>query len=215
MVANVVPSRVETVSFFRFILFILFFLLASTPLFHGEGLCAEVTIAWDASNAPELGGYKLYYGTSAKNYSFTIDTGSQTTWQLTGLNEGTTYYFAAKAYTTAGSESEFSSELNYTVSNGTTYPTNLLWRHTVTGQNAVWYMNGTTFISAVLLMGCADPSWKVVGVGDFNADGKPDILWRHTVTGQNAVWYMNGVTLISGVWLPTLTDPNWAIVGVQ
>ena len=47
-------------------------------------------------------------------------------------------------------------------------------------------------------------NWKIVGTGDFNSDGKPDILWRNTSTGQNGVWYMDGVNVIG--WGGTPTD---------
>jgi hypothetical protein len=95
---------------------------------------------------------------------------------------------------------------------------NILGQHETSGQLAVWLMNGTTQTSASLLTPStvADPDWIIVGVGDFNADGKPDILRRHNVTGQNVVWFMNGMTLISaGLLTPsTVADPNWKIVGV-
>ncbi len=90
---------------------------------------------------------------------------------------------------------------------------NILWRNSATGQDAVWYMNQQA-TSGVLLPTLTDLNWKIVGVGDFNTDGKPDLVWRHSVTGQNAVWYMNGTSLTSGVMLPALTDLNWKIVGV-
>jgi hypothetical protein len=41
--------------------------------------------------------------------------------------------------------------------------TDILWRHGVTGQNAVWLMNGTTFNSSVFIPGVADVNWKIVG----------------------------------------------------
>jgi FG-GAP-like repeat len=63
----------------------------------------------------------------------------------------------------------------------------ILWRHAATGQNAVWCMDGVTLTSAALFTPLGDPNWTIVGVGDFNGDGKPDILWRHAATGQNAV----------------------------
>ncbi len=90
----------------------------------------------------------------------------------------------------------------------------IFWRNSVTGQNAVWYMDGATFLSGALLPSMTDLNWTIVGVADFNGDTKPDLVWRNSVTGQNAVWYMDGLTFLSGALLPSMTDLNWTIVGV-
>jgi len=31
-----------------------------------------------------------------------------------------------------------------------------------------------------------DPAWKMVGTGDFNQDGQPEIAWQNETTGQPA-----------------------------
>jgi hypothetical protein len=49
-------------------------------------------------------------------------------------------------------------------------------------------------------------AYTIMGVGDINGGGKPDILWRNTPTGANAVWYIDGVTLSSVADLPTEVD---------
>jgi hypothetical protein len=54
--------------------------------------------------------------------------------------------------------------------------------------------------------------WKIVGTGDFNQDGKPDLLWRNTNDGCNRVWLMNGVSLLQEVNLNTVSNPTWEIV---
>lgn len=76
----------------------------------------QVSLAWDANTEPTLGGYQLYYGQTSGNYTANIDVGDQTSYALTGLQEGATYYFAAKAYdTTRTTSSGFSNEVSTTI----------------------------------------------------------------------------------------------------
>ena len=92
--------------------------------------------------------------------------------------------------------------------------TDILWRNTSTGEDVVWYMNGVTLTGSTDFYEVMDQTWTIVGVGDFNGDGKPDILWRNTSTGEDTVWYMNGVTLTNWADLYRVTDQTWTIVGV-
>jgi hypothetical protein len=94
----------------------------------------------------------------------------------------------------------------------------LLFQNAVTGALAAWMMNGTTMVSASLLSptGPTDPNWRIVGIADFNADGRPDLLFQHATSGALAVWYMNGLTMIGAAMLsPTgPVDPAWKVVAV-
>ncbi len=74
-------------------------------------------------------------------------------------------------------------------------------------------MNGTTLTSFAYLPTHPGP-WQIVGVGDFNGDGFPDILWRNPATGENYVWFMNGVNYGSGAALPTVlpTGRSWELL---
>jgi len=76
-------------------------------------------------------------------------------------------------------------------------------------------MDGATTKSSVDLSTEADLNWKIVGIADFDNDGKPDILWRNILNGQNRVWYMDGVTFKSSVSLNILANQNWQIVAGQ
>ena len=90
----------------------------------------------------------------------------------------------------------------------------ILWRSATTGDNYVWYMDGTTVLGGASLPRVSDQNWKVVGVGDFNHDNKTDILWRNGSVGDNCVWYMDGTTLLGGAYVPRVSDQNWKVVGV-
>jgi len=101
----------------------------------------------------------------------------------------------------------------------------LVWRNRNTGYNSVWLMDPydpTTHSVPVRLQTEIDiprpPPWKIVGVADYNRDGRPDLLWSNVSTGENEIWIVEGPIL--GPYLPTLSfplpptpDQSWAIVG--
>lgn len=41
---------------------------------------------------------------------------------------------------------------------------------------------------------CQSPGsgWQLVGTGDFNGDGRPDVVWRNTLTGAVSIWLLEG-----------------------
>ena len=76
----------------------------------------QVTLAWNANTDPTLGGYRLYYGQASGNYTANVDVGKRTSYTLTGLTDGKTYYFAAKAYNTGKTVwSGFSNQISKTI----------------------------------------------------------------------------------------------------
>jgi hypothetical protein len=90
----------------------------------------------------------------------------------------------------------------------------ILWRYYSSGgANTIWYMKGVTHTGSASLSAVTDLNWKIVGTGDFNGDGWPDILWRHYLGGNNAVWYMKGASYLGAAYLSAVTDLNWQIVG--
>jgi hypothetical protein len=184
------------------LVFVLFLILGQVSSYADQ-----ITLAWNASDG--AAGYKIYYGTTSKNYTSVVDVGNNLTYSFADLPNGSTYYFAATAYDVSHLESDYSAEVSYN-SPISGYPA-ILWRYSSTGQINVWYMNGTHF-AGTLSIGVVSPDWAIVGRADFNSDGKPDIIWRNTTTGQNVIYYMDGTTILSGVYLPTV-DPAWTITG--
>lgn len=85
------------------------------------------------------------------------------------------------------------------------------------GRMAVWLMAGATFLRAAYIRNGIPlpPEWRVVGIGDFNADRHCDILLRHQ-QGNLSAWLMNGTNRVIGT---PLRDGNpvslqWRIVSV-
>jgi hypothetical protein len=73
---------------------------------------AQVTLAWDASTSM-VDSYWLYYGTQSGIYTTRVDAGAVTTYTVSGLTSGETYYFAVTAYDrTDNVESAFSNEVS-------------------------------------------------------------------------------------------------------
>jgi FG-GAP-like repeat/FG-GAP repeat len=71
----------------------------------------------------------------------------------------------------------------------------IVWRNKVTGENAIWLMDGTSGTAVAskasgekFITRVADSNWKIVGIGDFNGDNKSDLAWHNSVTGENAIW---------------------------
>jgi PKD repeat protein len=71
----------------------------------------SVTLAWSPSPSPAVAGYELCYGLADGQYTWTLDAGTNTTFKVTGLTPGLTYYFAVAAYNSAGDVSPSSNVL--------------------------------------------------------------------------------------------------------
>ena len=92
----------------------------------------------------------------------------------------------------------------------------LVWQNQVTGQLALWMLNGATVLEQRQLSTfMADLNWKIRGVGDVSGDGAADLLWQNDATGALGVWYLSGTNVV-GQWSLTiqkLTDLGWLMVG--
>ena len=83
-----------------------------TLIFSQSAWAAQIKLAWDANTESDLGGYKIYYGTSSKSYGNSIDVENVTTFTLTGLTQGQSYFIVVTAYDTSNNESGYSNEVS-------------------------------------------------------------------------------------------------------
>jgi hypothetical protein len=104
-------GRMNRASIVTFLLFF-FSILSFPPFAHA----AQATLAWDAGTDPSVAGYKVYYGTSSRNYQVVIDAGKNTGCTIPNLQNGSTYYFAVTGYSNSGVESGYSNEVLYDAS---------------------------------------------------------------------------------------------------
>jgi uncharacterized protein YkwD len=109
----------------------------------------------------------------------------------------------------------------------------IVWRNRLTGDNLVWYLNGSQFAKNPtapqigqdfdFLPGLVDRNWDIQAIGDFNQDGSSDLVWRNQITGENTVWYLRNHQFLTNSANPQLgqdfnyflriNDPNWQIKG--
>ena len=84
-----------------------------------SGTGGTISLAWDApttnadgSSLTDLKGYWIHYGTSPGLYAERTYAGNVTTYTLTGLTPGQTYYIAATAIDTSDNQSNLSNEVS-------------------------------------------------------------------------------------------------------
>ncbi len=75
----------------------------------------NITLAWDPSPSTSIAGYCIYYGDDGTNFQCVVDVGTNTSYEVTGLQEGQTYTFAVIAYTSQGLGSPPSNLITYVV----------------------------------------------------------------------------------------------------
>jgi len=94
--------------------------------------------------------------------------------------------------------------------------TTLVLQSSVSNQIAFWYTNGAnnaTIPGGNFINTTPPTGWKVVGVGDFNADGKSDLVLQNQTTNQVAIWFMNGYLYNGGVLMPYTPPTGWTVAG--
>ncbi len=76
----------------------------------------DLVLAWDPNTEPQLAGYRLYRGQSARAYDTVVDVGGVSTWTVRDLVPGT-YFFAVTAYDFSGWETGYSNEILVVIHN--------------------------------------------------------------------------------------------------
>ncbi len=100
-------SRISSSSYLSFLSLVSIILF----VFITNSFAAQATLAWNKSTADDTVGYKIYYGNSSRTYNSIIDVGNQTSYTVSDLVDGNTYFIAVTAYDINNNESGFSKEV--------------------------------------------------------------------------------------------------------
>jgi fibronectin type 3 domain-containing protein len=79
------------------------------------GTSTTATLTWNPVTSTDLAGYKVYMGTASGVYETSINAGNVTSYMVSNLALGTTYYFVVTDYNTSGSESLPSNEVSKSI----------------------------------------------------------------------------------------------------
>ena len=168
---------------------------------------AQATLAWDPNTESDLAGYRIHYGTASGSYTVHTDVHNVTTYTVTGLTAGQTYYFAATAYDASGNESGYSNPVSYAVPSANGAPTTPSVSYAVAALN-----DANDFSTDSRSQYTVANTWTQSGVGQFLYDATGKRL--QVKTGDNVALLFSRVlpaASASGVlkldFLPTVKYP--------
>lgn len=155
---------------------LVFLMLAAIAQAQAQTL--DLTLSWDQNPETDIAGYRVHWGTTSGHYTETRDVGNFTTYKVTGLAQGTTYYFVVTAYNTIGLESLPSEEVSYTTSSAPSPPSGLK-----PGAQTI-SVDGSGSVSGVFSVDISRP-WRIEQCDDLAAG-----IWR-PFTGTTALGFVD------------------------
>ncbi|HUM93809.1 MAG TPA: PKD domain-containing protein [Candidatus Competibacter sp.] len=161
-----------------------------------------VTLTWGASSGP-VAGYRVYYGTQSKAYTSNTPAApsllSTTSYKTPDLPAGT-YYFAVKAFDSAGNSSDYSNEVANTITG------------TATAPKANFSSNKTTG-SAPLAVAFTDSSTGTISNRSWNfGDGTTSTAQNPSKTYNKTGSYTVTLTVNGSAGSNTMTKTNYISV---
>jgi hypothetical protein len=166
-----------TQPFFRRCMVFALFALSLTSVCHAAG----VTLAWNAASGTVVG-YKVYQGTASQQYTTVTTIDNLTQYSVSGLTNGTKYYFAVKAYNTYG-DSGYSNELTYTVPANATAPV-------ATGRSITTTKNTRVYSKMI----ATDADGDTLTYSIVTKPTKGTVVVRNTATGSFYYTPYTGIT---------------------
>jgi hypothetical protein len=93
----------------------------------------------------------------------------------------------------------------------------IIWWNQTDGRVNHWLMTASMSVkpeSGGIGTHTSPGTWKVVGVGDFNADGRTDVLWKDDASGDVEIWLTAGLYSYNSIPLAQGVIPQWRVANV-
>jgi hypothetical protein len=90
-------------------------IIASVSASPSQVSSTSATLTWVANSESDLAGYKVYVGMAPGAYGAPIAIGNITSYMVSNLLRGNTYYFAVSAYDKSGNESALSTVVSKSI----------------------------------------------------------------------------------------------------
>jgi hypothetical protein len=177
---------------------ILVLIMGFLVFFPAECIAASLLVSWKANTDTDLAGYMVYYGTRSGYYSTGINAGKATSYQISGVQNGTTYYVAVSAYDSSQNESLLSVEQTVTVpaavqSTGITLVSPAIGA-TVYG-NPVFSWAGKGFSTYKAYISLDGKKFTRIYSGSSTSCSMQQSLWSLFVPSRTTItWYVEGIT---------------------
>ena len=196
----------------------------------------SLTLQWDPASDGVTVGYVVLYGTASGSYSGQVNVGGANSYTFTNLADGTTYYFAVKAYDAAGDMSTPSAEVSVTtapkvaptvssltLSSNVPSPeptgTSVTWQATATGgvtpYQFQWTLSNGVTSTTVVPWGTASTwSWTPTTANTYQVSVAVRSAGSTSATGemsrQSAPFVVSSPTATSPSPTPTITPVSSA-----
>ena len=145
---------------------------------------AELTLEWDAPSDGITTGYIVFYGTASHSYSEQVDVGNTTSYAVKNLLDGTTYYFAVRAYDATGVTSDSSTEISATTAPAVPAVPPVVTALALSADVASPQLVGTTVTWLATATGGVEPyefQWRLYGAGQWTVmPWTADSTWTWT-----------------------------------
>ena len=212
----------------RFLLFALLPVLAALTLGFATrpAGAAQATLEWAAPANTAVAGYKIYYGTASRSYTQSVDVGNLTSYTLSNLSDGRTYYFALMGYDSSGNKSGYSNEMSKTFASTYSITATSGSGGTVTPSGAAsssTASSGTTTITTVSVAQGGSASFSIApaagyAIAGVTVDGSSvgavssytfsNVGANHTIAATFAATFVSSAVLTSTTSFQNLAFPS-------